>query len=578
MRLFITLWNLSGKARRTVLAGVVLRLLQALLLGVAFGCAMSVIIAILSYQPITSSHATWISVLCALSLILQLLVGWQAARCSWLAAYEAVANMRLALLRHLRVIPINALGKRTRGDIAALVSTDLQLIEDFLSEGLPRLGQALGIPLLVIVAVALNDPVLAATIALPIGCVIPVMVWSSKRLSELGDRRQEAQAQASARMIDLIASMPALRMYAKRRRVLCWYHKAVEEFRAISVEMVHKLIVPVSAAGLVLMLGVPLVVAVSGYAFVHSGTQVALIGAVLVIVLNVYQPVNGLLATNESWQMAQAALRRVQALMQVDALPDPQAPSPKPKTNDVEFSSVSYTYPDGTVGLHSVSLTARHGQMTAIVGPSGAGKSTILNLIARFDDVSEGQILIGGVDIRDIPAQQRSELVTVVFQDVHLFPGTIAENIAMGSKDVSRAEIIAAARLACADEFIRELPAGYDTVLGEDGAGLSGGQRQRLSIARAALKDAPIVLLDEATSALDPLNEAAVHRGLTALLEGRTTIIVAHKLRTIAKADCIYVLDKARIVQSGNHESLRSAPGLYAHLWETLERSTRWAL
>lgn len=580
MKQLVVLWRLTGPHRWAVAGGALLRVVQSLFLGVAFGAAISIVVQLVRGEIPDGSGVTRVVIMCLASLAGQLVTGWFAARLSWLASYRAVAHMRMRVLGHLREIPVAVLGERSRGDTAALLSSDLQLVEDFLSEGLPRLGQALGLPVLVIVAVGMQDPLLAATLALPIVAMLPVMSWSGRKLTELGDVRQAKQADASARIIDTVTAMPALRVFSTRDRTLNWYGAAVEEFRAISVTMVHRLLVPVSAAGLVLMAGIPLTVAVAGRAAVADTANAALAAVVLVLALNVYQPVQGLLSTNESWQMAQASLRRVMAVLGIKRLHDlPASDADRPgRGTEVRFDAVSYRYPDGTPGIDEVNLVAEAGKMTAIVGPSGAGKSTILNLIARFDDPQSGTVSIGGTDLRRLTPDARSGLVTVVFQDVHLFPGTIAENIAVGDPGATDAEIRAAAELACADEFIRELPDGYATVLGEDGAGLSGGQRQRLSIARAALKDAPVVLLDEATAALDPVNEAAVHRGLAALLEGRTAIVVAHKLGTISSADRIVVLDGGRVAEEGDHESLLAGGGLYARQWETLRSAAEWTL
>ncbi|HRE02322.1 MAG TPA: ATP-binding cassette domain-containing protein, partial [Ilumatobacteraceae bacterium] len=216
--------------------------------------------------------------------------------------------------------------------------------------------------------------------------------------------------------------------------------------------------------------------------------------------------------------------------------------------------------------------------MTAIVGPSGAGKSTLVHLIARFWDASRGQVCIGGADVTTLTAAQLFDMVTVVFQDVYLFQGTIRDNIAFGRPDATDAEVRSAAAAAQVDAFVSSLPDGYDTAVGEGGATLSGGERQRISIARAILKGSPIVLLDEATASIDPLNEREVRLALAELVRGRTVIVVAHRLTTIRSADQILVLDDHRIVDSGTHAELMTRPGVYVELWNQRQRAVAWRI
>ena len=325
MRALVSLWRYSGGAGRGALAGAALRVLQSLLLGVAFGAAVGLIADLVRHDPVTAADARRVTLLCAVSLVAQLVVGALSARLSWLAAYRAVGELRLTVLDHLRAVPVSALSGRSRGDVAALLTADVQMIEDFLSDGLPRLGQALGLPLIVIVAITVNDPLLGLAFAVSIVCAIPVMSWSGARITALGDRRQAAQADASARMIDLVAGMPALRVFSDRARTLGWYGAAVENFRSVSVAMVHRLLLPTSAAGTVLLLGVPLVIVVAG---LHADPVLAAVA--LVLVLNVHQPLMGLLQTNESWRMAEASLRRVDAIMDVAPLPEPAPRAPGP--------------------------------------------------------------------------------------------------------------------------------------------------------------------------------------------------------------------------------------------------------
>jgi ATP-binding cassette subfamily B protein len=249
-----------------------------------------------------------------------------------------------------------------------------------------------------------------------------------------------------------------------------------------------------------------------------------------------------------------------------------------PAGHDLTFDAVTFGYVPGQSVLREVSFTARAGTTTAVVGPSGAGKSTLLALAARFYDPDSGTVRLGGADLRRLTATQLFGLVSVVFQDVYLFYGTVRENIAFGRPDADDEAIVAAATAARCHDFIAALPDGYQTRIGEGGLTLSGGERQRLSIARAILKDAPIILLDEPTAALDPLTEQAVQQALAVLTHDRTVVVVAHRLSTIRTADQIIVMQDGRLVQSGRHNNLIASGGLYAHLWAQRERASRWRL
>jgi ATP-binding cassette subfamily B protein len=245
---------------------------------------------------------------------------------------------------------------------------------------------------------------------------------------------------------------------------------------------------------------------------------------------------------------------------------------------ELRFDQVSFSYPGKLPLFRDLSFTVPQCTMTAIVGPSGAGKSTVLNLIARFWDVNSGKVTIGGANVACLGEEELASLVTVVFQDVYLFAGTIRDNIVIGRPDASQGDIEAAARAAQAHEFIMALPDGYDTQVGEGGAALSGGERQRVSIARSILKDAPIVLLDEATAAIDPTNERAIQLALARLVEGRTLIVVAHRLATIQAADQIIVLDEGRVAECGQHDTLLAQGGVYAGLWSHRARALGWQI
>ncbi len=311
------------------------------------------------------------------------------------------------------------------------------------------------------------------------------------------------------------------------------------------------------------------VVIFGAYQVSNESASAGSIGAVLTGILILSPRLRALGTLNNVIQEGLAAVTRIFSV--IDEAPNivdvPNARALSAPNGDVEFTNVSFTYGDGTPALTQISLTAKAGQTTALVGPSGGGKSTLINLVPRLYDVNGGAVRVDGIDVRELTLESLRSAIALVSQDVTLFSASIADNIGFGDMNAPREAIIEAAKSADAHDFITALPQGYDTVLGEDGSGLSGGQKQRLSIARAILRDAPILLLDEATSALDARSEDKVQKALEQLSKGRTTIVIAHKLSTVQKADMIYVIEDGALVQSGPHKALlKEKKGLYATL------------
>lgn len=290
----------------------------------------------------------------------------------------------------------------------------------------------------------------------------------------------------------------------------------------------------------------------------------------LIVGTRIYDPLTTALANYAEFRYNEQAGERI-----VDLLRQPVMTgntSPLPKSSTIRFDNVTFSY-GGEPVLKNLSLEMPQGSLTAIVGPSGSGKSTVLRLISRFYDPEEGSVLLGGRNIKDIDPEHLLGSVSVVFQDVYLFQDTIGNNIAFGRPGASQRDIQQAAQMAHCHDFIMKLPLGYDTPVGEGGSTLSGGEKQRISIARAILKNAPIVLLDEATASLDPQNEAEIQKGIDALITGRTVIVIAHRLKTIRGADNIIVLEDGRLVEQGRHEALLLRGGLYDRLWKLQQQS-----
>ncbi|WP_157129112.1 ABC transporter ATP-binding protein, partial [Nocardia amamiensis] len=305
--------------------------------------------------------------------------------------------------------------------------------------------------------------------------------------------------------------------------------------------------------------------ALGAYLALGGNIGVAEVLAILVLAARCADPLLSLSEIGGQMRGARVGLAGLDTVLRTEPLPE--APEPiQPVGHDVAFESVAFEHGDRTV-IDDVSLLVPEGQRLAVVGPSGAGKSTLLQLLARFYDVNAGTVRVGGVDVRAISTDVLMQQIAIVFQDVYLFDGTIEENVRLGRPDADDADVRAAATAARLDEVIQRLPGGWAANVGEGGALLSGGERQRVSIARALLKNAPIVLLDEVTSALDPVNEAAVHEGIERLMAGRTVVMVAHRLRTVRRADRIVFLDNGRIVEEGSHDELLRSGGRYADFW-----------
>ncbi|GAB3452508.1 ABC transporter ATP-binding protein [Actinophytocola sediminis] len=466
---------------------------------------------------------------------------------------------------HVARLPIGWHSAGRVGEVSVLAGRGLLQAMSVLAHLLAPLISACVTPLTIVVVLLVVSWQLglAALAAAPV--VAMIQVWTS-RATAAGDADTTARDQdAAARVIEYLQAQPVLRTGGRteeRFRLLDDSLRAVRRASrratlATLPGVVGLTIVVQAMFTMVLVLGA--VLALGG----HLGAVELL--AALVLAARTADPLLSLAEIGGRLRGARSVLARLDAILATEPLPEPPDPV-QPRGHDLEFESVVFGHGDRTV-LDGVSLSVPAGQRIAVVGPSGAGKSTVLRLLARFHDVSAGAVRLGGVDVRSIATDVLMSRVAIVFQDVYLFAGTIAENVRLGRPDAGEAEVRAAATAARLDEVIDRLPGGWATEVGEGGALLSGGERQRISIARALLKDAPVVLLDEVTSALDPVNEAAVHDGIERLLVGRTVVLVAHRLLAVERADRVVLLDGGRVVADGGHHELLGRGGRYADFW-----------
>jgi len=481
-------------------------------------------------------------------------------------AFQVIHDLRLEIARHMARLPLGYFAGRPSGDAKKSVVDEPEKLETIIAHGLPEGISAFATWLAVTIWLFIVDwrMAVAAILVTPISflCLIVAMSRAGKRAPAY----QAAGARMNASIVEYLAGMPVVKIFNRAGESFAETRDAVRAYADIETEWAREYL-PLGGTFFSLVLTNVVVILPVGLLLMRYGDlDLSTLLFFIILGANYNQPLMKLFNQFHTLAHISMGSMLIQAVLKADPQPDSGHTVALPNY-DVAFENVSFAYGARDV-LHDVTLTAKTGEVTALVGPSGSGKSTLASLVPRFWDVRTGRVTIGGVDVRDLGLRPLMETVAFVFQDTFLFSDTVAANIRFGKPQASDAEVEAAAKAARAHDFIASLPHGYDTRLGGNGRALSGGERQRIAIARAILKDAPIVVLDEATAFADPDNEAAIQEALSALTVGRTLIVIAHRLHTITVADQIAVLDDGRVVECGQHDDLVERGGLYARLWE----------
>ncbi|MGW5553563.1 ABC transporter ATP-binding protein [Nocardia beijingensis] len=467
---------------------------------------------------------------------------------------------------HLARLPLGWFTAGRVGEVSVLASEGVLQAMSVIAHLLAPMISACVTPLTIVAVLLAFDwhMGLAALAAVPV--VAAIQIWTGRAMAAADADRVERAEEATARVVEYLQAQPVLRAGGRTAERFRLLDDALSGLERASRRAVLAALPGMVGLTLTVQAMFTVLLALGAYLALGGNAGAAEMLAMLVLVARCADPLLSLSELGGKLRSARTVLGGLDTVLRAEPLPEPREPV-RPVGHDLAFESVVFRHGDRTV-LDGVSLSVPEGRRVAVVGPSGAGKSTLLQLLARFYDVDGGAVRVGGVDVRAISTEALMERIAVVFQNVYLFDGTIEENVRLGRPGAAEAEVRAAATAAGLDEVIERLPGGWATNVGEGGALLSGGERQRVSIARALLKNAPIVLLDEVTSALDPVNEAAVHDGIERLLAGRTVVLVAHRLRTVRRADHIVFLDDGRIVEEGSHDELLRLGGRYADFWE----------
>lgn len=519
----------------------------------------------------------WIYIVGMVAAVLLILFSYRwVYGATYYATYKESSVRRISLAEKLRRLPLSFFGKRDLSDLTTTIMADCTTLEQSFSHWIPEFFGSMISTVIIAVCLFIFDwrMALAALWVLPVS--LAIVAFSGKVQNYFTRRQTEAKLAVADGIQEALETMRDLKSNNAEEKYLKGLDKKIDlqEKRMIASELGGALfVVP---AGMILKLGIGTVALVGGMLLANNAITVLTFFMYLLVVSRLYDPLSSSLQNLAAIISTNIPIERMNEIENYPV--QPGTAELRTHGYDIVFDNVSFAYNTGEQVLSGVSFTAKQGEVTALIGPSGGGKSTAAKLAARFWDSDSGKITLGGTDVKTVDPEKLLSAYSIVFQDVTLFNNTVMENIRIGRQNATDEEVLAAAREAQCDEFVEKLPEGYQTMIGENGSALSGGERQRISIARALLKDSPVILLDEATASLDAENETHIQRAISRLVKGKTVLIIAHRMRTVEGADKLVLLKDGKVAEQGSPEELLAKGGIYANMCKLQQQSGEWRI
>ena len=527
------------------------------------------------YEGGVSQSHLWIYIVGMVAGVLLILFSYRwVYGATYYATYKESSVRRISLAEKLRKLPLSYFGKKDLSDLTTTIMADCTTLEQSFSHWVPEFFGSMISTVIVAVCLFIFDwrMALAAMWVLPVS--LAIVAFSSKVQNYFTRKQTEAKLAVADGIQEALETMRDLKSNNAEGKYLDVLDKKIDKMEGRMIKSELGAAMFVVPASMILKLGMGTVALVGGILLAEGTLTVLAFFMFLLVVSRLYDPLASSLQNLAAIISTRIPIERMNSIENYPI--QPGTGELKTKGYDIAFENVSFSYNTGEQVLDNVSFTAKQGEVTALIGPSGGGKSTAAKLAARFWDADSGKITIGGQDVRKVDPEKLLSAYSIVFQDVTLFNNTVMENIRIGRQGATDEEVLAAAKEAQCDEFVEKLPEGYQTMIGENGSMLSGGERQRISIARALLKDSPVILLDEATASLDAENETQIQKAISRLVKGKTVLIIAHRMRTVEGADKLVLLKEGKVAEQGTPQELYAKGGLYTKMCKLQQQSGNW--